>query len=234
MVHGRVGTVSHFSSSGVRCACRIALCAWACAVAAPAEQVWLGRSISVQATESLKLSLSNTTYIEHEKHFANEEAASFRWTFAPGWSAGAGITFGQDRIEHHWVWSNRPTEHVAVDWRGDFGGWSLFDSNRFDLKFRKGERDWVVYRQIATVTAPVVPHIPWTPRPYLSQQIYVSSRECFSGLDRFSQFRWSVGVRLTPTEPLHVSAYWQYRDIEQPEGNWTSFRIAGLSAALVF
>ena len=192
MVYGRAGQIEHFFSRFARVACRFALCAWTCATAASAEQVWLGRSVSVQATKSLKLSLSNTTYIEHEKHFANEEAANFRWTFAPGWAVGAGITFGQDRIEHHWDWSNRPTEHVAVDWRGEFGGWSLFDSNRFDLKFREGERDWVVYRQIATVTAPPVPRVPWTPRPYLSQQIYVSSRECFSGHDRFIQDRNAV------------------------------------------
>lgn len=234
MVFGRAGTDSRFSSSSVRGACCIALCAWACASAASTEQVWLGQSVSVPATESLRLSLSNTTYIEHGEHFANEEAANFRWTFVPSWAVGAGITFGQDRIEHRWDWANRPTEHVAVDWRGEVGGWSLFDSNRFDLKFREGERDWVVYRQIATVTAPAVTCLPWTPSPYLSQQIYVSSRECFSGHDRFSQFRWSLGVRLTPVEPLHVSAYWQYRDIKEPEGGWTSFRIAGLSAALVF
>ena len=43
-----------------------------------------------------------------------------------------------------------------------------------------------------------------------------------------------VGIRFTPAEPLRVSAYWQYRDIEQPDGDWISFRIAGLSAALVF
>ena len=217
------------------------------ALPCPAEQLWLGRSMSVHATEALRITISNTAYIEHEKHFANEEAASFRWRFADNWSAGAGITFSQDRGDsaptdpdspashrHGWNWSARPTEHISFDWLATYGDWTLSNAQRFDLKFREGERDWVVYRNIGSVTAPPIPRLPWSPRPFLTQQIYISSRECFTGLDRFSQFRWGAGIRLAPLENLRVSAYWQYRDIEQPAGDWTSFRIAGLSAALVF
>ena len=216
---------------------------------ASTDQVWYGQSISLPASETLRLRFSNTDYVEGGKHFANEEAASFRWNFSPSWDAGAGVTFSQTLIDdgvvpddegssssgrRHWDVSDRPSEHFAVDWRSDFGRWTLADTSRFDLKFRKGERDWTVYRQIATVTAPALPHLPWMPRPYLSQQIYVSGRQCFTGLDRFSQFRWTLGLRMAPSDMLRLSVYCQYRDIERPNGQWDSFRIVGLTANLVF
>lgn len=216
---------------------------------AAAEQVWLGQSVSLPATEALRLSFSNTSYTEHGKHFANEEAASFRHALAPesGWSAGAGITFGQDRVElvaenpgggpksrKRWVWSSRPTEHVSLDWTGGCGGWTFFHACHFDLYFRKGERDWPLYRDIATVTAPPVPGLPWLPRPYFTEQIYFSGRECFAGPDRFNQFRVGAGFRLRPHEHMALSLYWQYRDIEQADREWESFRVAGVSAALLF
>lgn len=223
--------------------------AFACLAApiAGAEQVWLGQSVSLPATENVRLTFSNTTYTEHGDHFANEEAASFRWRFAPNWSAGAGITFGQDRVDRvaeadgdadgggkRWVWSSRPTEHVSLDWSGTYGGWTFFNAQHLDLYFRKDERDWPLYRNIGSLTAPPVPGLPWRPRPYLTEQIYFSGRECFTGFDRFNQVRLGAGVRLHPCENLMLSAYWQYRDIEQLDGAWEQFRVAGISAALVF
>lgn len=199
-----------------------------------AEQLWLSQSVSVHASPSLRLILSNTSYLEHGHHFANEEASSFRMGISSNWSAGAGITWGQDKVDRHWERSSRPTEHVSFDWHDDFGRWSVFDAQRFDLKFREGERDWVVYRNIGSLTAPIVPGLPWNPRPYLTQQIYFSTRECFAGHDRFCQFRWGAGIRLLPLEHLYLSAYWQYRDIERTDGAWRQSRVAGLSASLVF
>lgn len=197
------------------------------------EQLWLGQSVSVPAAENLRLTFSNTIYTEHEKHFANEEAVSFRYSFSQCWSAGGGITWGQDKVEKHWVESGRPTEHVSLDWLGCYGDWAFFNAQRFDLYFREGERDWLLYRNIGSVTAPPVVRIPWTPRPYLTQQIYFSGRECFTGTDRFNQFRWGCGVRLNPCDGFYLSLYWQYRDIERSDGEWDQFRVAGISAALV-
>lgn len=225
----------------------LALAAAIAAVSARAEQLWLSQSVSLPATEAMRLAFSNTTYTEHEEHFANEEAASFRYALAPCWSAGGGITFGQDRVERiaeesgdrektrkRWVWSSRPSENVSLDWCGTYGGWTIFDAQRFDLYFRKGERDWPLYRNIGSVTAPPVPGLPWKPRPYVTQQIYFTAREGYGGLDRFCQFRWGVGVRTAPIENLSLSAYWQYRDIEEKAGEWVSYRVVGLSAALSF
>lgn len=239
-----------FSGFAAVCATPQALLFAAAMLAAPhswAEQVWFGQSVSLPASENLRLAFSNTTYTEHGDHFANEEAASFRWSFGPNWSAGAGITFGQDRVDRvaeadgdaggrdrRWVWSSRPTEHVSLDWSRDYGGWTFFNAQRLDLYFRKAERDWPLYRNIGSITAPPVPGLPWRPRPYLTEQIYFSGRECFTGLDRFNQVRLGAGVRIHPHENLMLSAYWQYRDIEQKDGAWEQFRVAGLSAALVF
>lgn len=202
------------------------------AASCAAEQAWFGQAVAVRPAEGLRLNFSNTTYTEHEKHFANEEAASFRQTLTEGWSAGAGITWGQDKIDGTWHGSGRPTEHVSFDWTGAFGGWTVFDAQRFDLKFREGERDWVVYRNIGSVTAPPLPDLPWSPRPYATEQFYVSSRECYAGHDRFCQLRLGGGVRLHPDERLSLSVYWQYRDIERPDGSWDQFRVAGISALL--
>lgn len=228
----------------------------AAAAAARAEQAWFSQIVSAEAAPKLRVTLSNTVYTEHGEHFANEEGANFRYSFAPGWSAGAGVCYGQDRVlrgadadgadapadaktgpdgaRHHWVFHHRPTEHVSVDWRGSFGGWDLADANRFDLYFRKGERDWPLYRNIASLFAPAVQSLPWEPRPYLTQQIYFTGREGLSGPDRFCQFRWGAGLRVRPAENLFVSAYWQYRDIESDDGRWNSFRVAGLSTSLTF
>ena len=216
----------------VKATMAMALLAAALALPVRAEQLWLSQSLAVQAAERLRLNFSNTIYTEHERHFANEEAMSFRFRFAESWSAGSGITWGQDKIEKHWERSGRPTEHVSFDWSGECAGWALFNANRFDLKFREDERDWVVYRNIGSVTAPPIPRLPWSPRPYLTQQIYLSSRECYTGPDRFCQFRWGGGMRLFPLEHLTLAAYWQFRDIERPDGEWEQFRVAGISAAL--
>lgn len=223
----------HSTRSMERIAPAIAILAL-CAASAFAEQLWLSQSASFHPVDSLRLNFSNTTYCEHGKHFANEEAVSFRQTVSEHWSAGAGITWGQDKIEKHWERSDRPTEHVSFDWLHDFGDWTVFDAQRFDLMFREGERNWVIYRNIGTLFAPTIPNIPWSPRPYLTQQIYFSTRECFTGFDRFSQYRAGPGVRLNPANHFFLSTYWQYRDIELPDGEWVQFRIIGISAALAF
>lgn len=212
----------------------VAIAVLAICATASAEQLWLSQSLSFHPVESLRLNFSNTTYTEHEKHFANEEAISFRQTISRCWSAGAGITWGQDKIEKHWEQSDRPTEHVSFDWLRAFGDWTVFDAQRFDLKFREGERDWVIYRNIGTLFVPAAANLTWSPQPYLTQQIYFSTRKCFTGMDRFSQFRWGPGVRLNPAEHFFLMVYWQYRDIEQPDGDWVQFRVAGLSATLAF
>ena len=54
------------------------------------------------------------------------------------------------------------------------------------------------------------------------------------GLDRFSQFRTTAGLRLRPFDSLILAAYWQYRDIERKTGDWYQARVAGLSATLLF
>lgn len=197
-----------------------------------AEQLWLSQNLIAHAADDLTLGFFNTVYTEHGKHFANEEAMNFRYSFAPDWSAGAGITWGQDKLEKHWVRSGRPTENVSLDWCHDFGGWTVFNAQRFDLYFREKERDWPLYRNIGSVTAPPLPRLPWSPRPYVTQQIYFSGRECFTGMDRFCQFRWGAGMRMNPCGPFFLSVYWQYRDIERPDGEWDQFRVAGISATL--
>ena len=221
------------------------------AAAAKGEQLWLSQGASVHATDALRFTLSNTMYTEHGEHFANEIAPSFRFRFSPNWSAGGGMTFAQNRVErevpvdgagedaapivrHHWDWSGRPSEHVALDWSAKAGGWSVLDSNRVYLYFREGERDWAVYRNIFTVTAPPLPGIPWTPRPYFTQQLYFSGRHCYAGLDRFSQFRTIVGLRARPLDHLQLSGYWQFRDIENTSRHWNQVRIVGFSANLLF
>ncbi len=208
-------------------------------LAAHAEQLWLTQGVSARATDTVRLSFYNTVYMEHGEVFANEEAPTFRWTFATNWSVGCGITFYQSHREkedghHYWDFSSRPSENVALEWTGKCGNWTFFDSNRIYMYFRKGERDWVVYRNIFTVTAPAIPSAPWKPRPYLTQQIYFTGREGYGGLDRFSQFRTTAGLRLRPFECLTLSAYWQYRDIESKNGDWNQVRIVGLSATLLF
>ena len=199
------------------------------------------------AAEPLRLTFSNTDYFRNGEHFSNEEAFSFRWTIADGWSAGSGIIFAQNLVKrtttdddgaelvrHHWDWSGRPTEYVALDWRGKAGDWRLFNSNRVYMYFREGRRDWVTYRNIATVTAPALPWLPWDPRPYLTQQIYFTDKEGFDGLDRFCQFRWAPGMRLKPVDCLYVSLYWQYREIETKPGKWHPSTVAGLAFSLYF
>ena len=222
-----------------------------------AEQLWLSQGIGFHATDALRFNFSNTVYIEHGRTFADEEAGSLRWAFAEHWAAGGGASISQDRVDtrrtdpeetsseseddapkpsghRHWDCSGRPTEHLALDWSHEAGGWNFLDSNRLYFYFREGERDWTVYRNIATVTAPPVPDIPWKPRPYLTQFVYVTDRDGYGGSDRFSQFRWVAGLRARPYEHLSLAVYWQYRDIETTPGDWTSFRIAGLSANLLF
>lgn len=206
---------------------------------AHAEQVWLTQGVSAHATESLKFSLYNTVYMEHGEQFSNEESPSFRWSFATNWSVGAGMSFSQNRREmeggrHRWDCSNRPSENIALEWTGKCGGWSFFDSNRVYMYFRKGERDWAVYRNIFTVTAPALSDASCNPRPYLTQQIYFTGREGYDGFDRFSQFRTTAGLRLRPLKYLSLAAYWQYRDIESKTGDWTQVRIVGLSALVLF
>lgn len=214
---------------------------------AHAEQIWLTQGVSAHATDSLRLSLYNTIYMEHGEQFSNEVSPSFRWTFAANWSVGAGMTFAQSRrtskivtddgeaiIHHHWAMGPRPSENVALEWTGRYGGWNFFDSNRIYMYFRKEERDWIVYRNIFTVTAPAIPSAPCNPRPYLTQQVYFTGRDGYTGLDRFSQFRTTAGLRLRPLECLSLAAYWQYRDIERKTGEWYQVRVAGLSATLLF
>ena len=198
------------------------------------EQLWLSQSVSFPVADSLRLYFSNTDYTEHARHYANEEAVGARWAFSTLWSLSSGITWSQGKTEKTWHKSARPTENVSLNLKVDSDGWTFYDANRFDLKFREGERDWVVYRNIGSVTAPPLPRLPWSPRPYLTQQIYLSSRECFTGLDRFCQFRWGSGIRLSPMEKLTLYAYWQYRDIEKTDGDWYQQRLVGLSASLAF
>ena len=212
-----------------------------------AEQFWLTQGALFNATDSLRLSLYNTVYMEHGEQFSNEVAPGFRWQFAKNWSAGAGMTFTQNRrkseevtddgetvIHHHWAMGSRPSENVALDWTGKCGNWNFFDSNRIYMYFRKDERDWAVYRNIFTVTAPAIPSAPCNPRPYLMQQVYFTGRDGYDGLDRFSQFRTTAGLRLRPLECLSLAAYWQYRDIEQKTGDWYQVRIVGVSATMMF
>lgn len=92
----------------------------------------------------------------------------------------------------------------------------------------------MLYRNIGSLTAPPVPGVSWMLRPYLSEQIYLTSRECFTGFDRFCQLRLGGGVRLQPAENLTAFVYWQYRDIERPDGEWKQFHVAGMSLALAF
>ena len=212
-----------------------------------AEQLWLTQGALVKATDSLRLSLYNTIYMEHGEQFSNEVSPGFRWSFATNWSAGAGMTFAQNRrsreevtdngetiVHHHWAMGPRPSENFALEWTGKYGDWNFFDSNRIYMYFRKEERDWVVYRNIFSVTAPAIPHAPSNPRPYLTQYIYFTGRDGYDGLDRFYQFRTSAGLRLRPLERLSLSAYWQYRDIERKTGDWYQVRVVGLSATLLF
>ena len=234
----------------------------ASASATRAEQVWFTQGVSVSAAERLRLNFSNTCYTEHGEHFANEEAANFRWRFADGWSIGPGVTFSQDHVvkgkpplsnaddeenggegeveeeagggRHHWRFSKRPTENLAVVWLGSSGGWDFSVTSRFDFYFREGMRDWIQYRNIAGVTAPAVAGIPWSPRPYIAQQVYFTGRDGYSGWERFSQFRWFAGLRLRPSETLFLSAAWQYRQIETAPDDWLSVRVVGISANLVF
>ena len=204
-----------------------------------AEQVWLTQGVSAQATDTLRTSFSNTHYMEHGDPFYNEISSSIRWSFATNWSAGCGMTFSQSRRKeedgrHHWDFSNRPSEHVSLGWSGKCGSWNFIDSNRVYLYFRKDERDWAVYRNIFTLTAPAIPHTPWKLRPYLTQQVYFTGRRGYDGLDRFSQFRTTAGLRMRPLDSLSLSAYWQYRDIESKTGDWNQVRIVGLSATVLF
>ena len=212
-----------------------------------AEQIWLTQGALFHATDTLRLSLYNTIYLEHGEQFYNEVSPAFRWAFAPNWSAGAGMTFPQSRrtsevvtddgetvIHHHWAMGPRPSENVALEWTGKYGGWNFFDANSIYMYFRKDERDWIVYRNLFTVTAPAIPAVPCKPRPYLTQYVYFTGRDGYDGLDRFYQFRTTAGLRLRPLEILSLSAYWQYRDIERKTGDWYQVRAVGLSATLLF
>ena len=206
---------------------------------ASAEQLWLGQGVSVRATESLRLGLHNTIYIVHGKHCYNEEVPSIRWAFSSNWTAVAGMTFAQTLAQteggrQHWIVADRATEHFSLDWHGRCGGWHFNDANCIYMYFREGERDWPVYRNVATVTAPKIPLMPCNPRPYLSQQVYLTGREKYSGLDRFSQFNTTVGMGMRPFECLNIAAYWQYRNRELQDGDWMQTRVAGLSATLLF
>lgn len=227
----------------------ITILAVAVAIVATAaeEQVWLSQGVTVLVTDSARFTLSNTMYLEHGEYFCDEEAFSARWKLSERWAVGGGASYSQDRVErvrgeppddvyirHHWDWSGRPTEHLALDWSYPVGDWIFMDSHRIYMYFREDERDWAVYRNIATVTAPPVPHLPWSPRPYFTQFIYFSGRDCYDGHDRFSQFRSVIGMSVTPLEHLSLSAYWQYRDIETPSCDWVQFRIVGFYAKLVF
>ena len=206
---------------------------------ASAEQLWLGQGVSVRATESLRLGFHNTIYVVHGKHCYNEEVPSIRWSFASNWTAVAGMTFAQALTQneggrHHWIIADRATEHFALDWHVQCGGWYFNDSNCIYTYFREGERDWPVYRNVATVTAPKIPLMPCSPRPYLSQQVYLTGRERYSGLDRFSQFHTTIGMGMRPFDCLYLAAYWQCRNIESQTEDWTQVRVAGLSATLLF
>ena len=220
-----------------------ALCASCTAIfislTAYAEQIWLTQAVSAHATESFRVSFYNTVYMKHGEVFANEESPAFRWVFATNWSVGCGMTFSQSHREnedghYYWDFSSRPSENVALEWTGKCGNWNFFDSNRIYMYFRRGERDWVVYRNIFTATAPAIPSAPWKSRPYLTQQVYFTGREGYDGFDRFSQFRTTAGLRLRPLDHLLLSAYWQYRDIEAKNGDWSQVRVAGLSATVLF
>lgn len=238
---------------------RSLLVALVLALPCAAEQLWLTQGVGVQTSDAVRFAFSNTVYVEHGHAFSDEEAGSFRWAFAEHWAVGGGASVSQNRVEtrgadpeesasggedgsfgtesgghRHWDCGGRPTEHLALDWSREAGGWNFLDSNRLYFHFRPGERDWIVYRNIATVTAPPVPDIPWKPRPYLTQFVYVTDRDGYGGADRFSEFRWVAGLSARPAEHLSLAAYWQYRDIESPPGDWTSIRIAGLSAQLLF
>ncbi len=215
------------------------LCALLAALPARAEKVWLTQGVSARATESFRCSFFNTLYLQHDGAYYNEDSSSFRWTFATNWAVGAGITFAQSHRENedghrYWDVSNRPSENIAFDWTGKYGDWNFFDSNRVYTYFRKGERDWLVYRNLFTVTAPAIPDAPWKSRPYLTQQAYFTGRESYNGLDRFSQFHTTLGLRLRPLECLSLAAYWQYRDIERKTGDWYQVRVVGLSATVLF
>lgn len=204
-----------------------------------AEQLWLTQGVSAHATESLRLSFFNTVYLEHGKQFSNEESLSFRLALTTNWSAGAGMSLSQNRRtredgRHHWDCSNRPSENIVVDWAGRRGDWNFFDSHGVTLYFRKGERDWGIYRNIFTVTAPAIPRAPCNPRPYLTQHIYFTGRDGYDGLDRFYQFRTTAGLRLRPLDHLSLAAYWQYRDIQSRTGDRNQDYIAGLSATVLF
>lgn len=227
--------------------CSVLLLVCAVAAQASSDQVWLSQGAAVNATDTLRFSFSNTIYMEHGEHFANEEAFSARWKVADHWAVGGGASHSQDRVlkergnppddvslHHHWDWSGRATEHLAVDWFCSVGNWNLQDAHRIYMYFRSGERDWAVYRNIVTVTAPPVPYLPWSPRPYFTQFLYVSSRDCYDGLDRFSQFRSIAGMKMKPLDGLLLSTYWQYRDIEEPSRDWVHVRIFGISASLDF
>ena len=43
-----------------------------------------------------------------------------------------------------------------------------------------------------------------------------------------------AGLRARPLKHFSLAVYWQYRDIELPDGEWVQFRIIGISAALAF
>ena len=231
-------TQSFFNKLGTYGLCTICIAALS-SFSAYAEQIWLSQGVSAHATDSLRVSFYNTVYMEHGEVFANEESPAFRWLFATNWSVGCGITFSQSHREnedghYYWDFSSRPSENIALEWTGKCGGWNFFDSNRIYMYFRKGEHDWVVYRNIFSVTAPAIPGAPWKSRPYLTQQVYFTGREGYDGLDRFSQFRTTAGLRMRPLEWLSLAAYWQYRDIESKTGDWNQVRVAGVSATLLF
>lgn len=218
------------------------------------EQLWLSQGATGQVSESLRLGLHNTSYFEHEEHICNEEAATLRLAMTDRWGATATITFSQDRVEEEigaeggedngdglarrlrktWDFGTRPTESISFDWNRGLGGWCVMDVNRFDFKFREGERDWAVYRNISTLTAPPLPGFPWSPRPYAKQQIYFTGRQGWNGLHRFCEFRWVVGLAVRPVECLGLSCYWQYRTRETLPHEWEQFRIVGIGTSLTF
>ena len=226
----------------LRAAQRLALLAISLfAVPCAANQVWLTQGVSACASDSLRLGFYNSLYTEHARHNANEDGGWLNWKFSGNWSLGAGITHLQYKYEdeesglRHWKLSSRPYERASLNWRASSaGGFDFLDSNVVEFFFRKDTPDWMVYKNLFTVTAPAVPGVPWKPRPYGTQCIYVSGEDKFDGMEHFSQFHYIAGLSLRPADCLLMTLWWQYRRIETNPDEWTNLRIIGLSTTLLF
>lgn len=210
------------------------------AVPCAANQVWLTQGASARASDSLRLGFYNSLYTEHARHNSNEDGIWLNWNFSDNWSLGAGMTHSQYKYKdresglRHWKLSNRPSETASLRWRASARGVDFLDSNVFEFFFRADKPDWLVYKNLFTVTAPAVPGVPWKPRPYGTQCIYVSGEEKFDGMEHFSQFHYIAGFSLRPANCLLLALYWQYRRIEKNPDDWTNLRITGLSTTLLF